>query len=341
MSILIDNLLRDPITKSRDSTIFIASSNSRPESKALANFICDGVNDNVEIQQAIDSLTDGGRIVLSEGQFNIGNTIVIKPKISLVGMGKQATVLFLQNGANTNMIQTLSDTLYWQSPYIANMTLNGNKANNPGSGYVVPKGILLMNCQHAVLENLEIYNFKDYGIALSGSSSSLYGLGLRIVNLNIENCFGGIWTGNYFYDLFITNSNIGNNSGGNGLVLPPGSLVSNCHIWGNLTGIYVSGDKVSITNSVIESISGHGIRIANDRVMVSNCLIQYCGGNGIFIDWHYHCIIKGNIIINNYSWGIYENGDKNIIIGNRFYNNSSGNIYKTGANTISVNNLEG
>ena len=60
----------------RSATLVIAASDSSAKSKAQADFVCDGVADNVELQAALDSLPDiGGEILLMEGQFKLDATV--------------------------------------------------------------------------------------------------------------------------------------------------------------------------------------------------------------------------------------------------------------------------
>ncbi len=53
--------------------IRIAASDAPKEQIAVADYVCDGINDEVEIQNAIELLqsTEGGYIYLSRGNFNI------------------------------------------------------------------------------------------------------------------------------------------------------------------------------------------------------------------------------------------------------------------------------
>lgn len=60
----------------RTATYVIAASDSTSQSKAQADYVCDGTDDHVEIQAAIDALpTTGGRIVLDEGTYDIGASL--------------------------------------------------------------------------------------------------------------------------------------------------------------------------------------------------------------------------------------------------------------------------
>lgn len=87
----------------RGATMIVAASNS--DDLLHADFVCDGVADEVEIQDAIDALpATGGRVLLLDGTYNItvaalSNSITInKPNVTLQGQGRN-TVLAWANAA--------------------------------------------------------------------------------------------------------------------------------------------------------------------------------------------------------------------------------------------------
>ena len=55
------------------ATITVAASNSRATGKALADYVCHGVNDASEIQTAIEAVEalGGGKVLCLEGSYNI------------------------------------------------------------------------------------------------------------------------------------------------------------------------------------------------------------------------------------------------------------------------------
>ncbi len=72
----------------RSTTLTIASNDSSNLSKAQADYTCDGVDDQIQIQAAIDSLNAiGGDIYLSPGVFNISSVINITVPITWHGSG--------------------------------------------------------------------------------------------------------------------------------------------------------------------------------------------------------------------------------------------------------------
>ena len=69
-------------------TVTIASSQASADFKLSADYICDGTDDDVQINAAISDLPSwGGKIILSDGLFYINDTILINKAINLQGAG--------------------------------------------------------------------------------------------------------------------------------------------------------------------------------------------------------------------------------------------------------------
>ena len=81
----------------RPPAIIIAAADAPAEVKAAADVVCDGVDDNVEIQAALDA---GRPVVLSEGTFwidgHVGQRVLMPSGSALRGQGPQQTVIRLQ-----------------------------------------------------------------------------------------------------------------------------------------------------------------------------------------------------------------------------------------------------
>jgi hypothetical protein len=72
----------------------IAANNAPDEWKTMAHYVCDGVSDEVQINQAVADLSAPpyGTIILSTGDFWVNNTATIaSAPISLIGQGGQST----------------------------------------------------------------------------------------------------------------------------------------------------------------------------------------------------------------------------------------------------------
>lgn len=74
--------------------IIVSASNAPNSWKSCADYLCDGVADDVEIQAAIGSLpTAGGTVLLSPGIFNSSSVIVLRGHLFFRGSGAPATTI--------------------------------------------------------------------------------------------------------------------------------------------------------------------------------------------------------------------------------------------------------
>jgi hypothetical protein len=276
-----DNLF--PLAKGRASTIIIAASNSTANSKACADYICDGVDDQVEINTAITGLSSsGGTVLLLEGTYNISATINTVNNLTLKGQGN-GTKLYLVSGRSTavNMISANSINIT-----ICDLLLDGNASNQTqycNSIYAFRyDSFSSWACTSIV--NCIFQNHKGYGIYAYRANA------LKV----IDNFFiGNLSTDIYSY--MATNSNIIN---GNIFKSGAGTDAKNGE------GIKLSGDGVSkcsgssiICNNHFQS-KGFAINLnsgTNNAIVVGNIVEN--GTTAITISQSSGCMITSNKII--------------------------------------------
>ena len=83
------------------------------------DFKCTGTNDQTVIQNAINTLTAGGKIILLEGTYNFSNGITHKNDVVIEGQGKGITII---NETFPQMISKMSNTSATLA--IKNMSIN-------------------------------------------------------------------------------------------------------------------------------------------------------------------------------------------------------------------------
>ena len=96
-----------------EPTYLVAASTARDEIKAVADYVCDGTDDQAEINAAwlaVESLNiAGGRVVLSAGTFNITDGVVVNPDQTepgvMVGAGRGGTLLSMVSGSDTSAVR--------------------------------------------------------------------------------------------------------------------------------------------------------------------------------------------------------------------------------------------
>jgi len=147
----------------------VASNWASEESKAKAHYVCDGTDDQVEIQQAIDDLpSSGGIVFLTEGRFNVSSYIeIVKNHVTLMGTCPQAegTCIYLTDLSDIHVIIVGDGATKVVGVRIANVCIDGNKANQTATS----AGIHLYGASgseilYPRIENCFIYNCRDWGI---------------------------------------------------------------------------------------------------------------------------------------------------------------------------------
>lgn len=98
------------------ATYVIAANSALEHVKARADFICDGTDDQVQIQQAVDAMSSiGGTIYLTEGEYYISDTITVDKPVFFRGAGVNwhhqggLTRIYPVNGIDGPIIDSVGD----------------------------------------------------------------------------------------------------------------------------------------------------------------------------------------------------------------------------------------
>lgn len=120
-------------------TVRVAASDASDTSKATADYVCDGTNDESEIRSALTacSTLGGGRVLLSEGTFTISVAGVadIPANTLLQGLHKNATRLEHVGGSANSVL--IGSTIAGEGSAIADMTLDALGITDGGYGLVL------------------------------------------------------------------------------------------------------------------------------------------------------------------------------------------------------------
>jgi len=200
------------VPKPQAATMVVAASDSlNPE---RADYVCDGVADEVEINAAHAALpVDGGRIVLLEGTYTLAAPIVITKDVTLEGqttpyytpVGRGTSIV--NGGIGTDAIQLTGDHDF--TPAVKNMMISGSGAT--GNGITITKagnfildnliiddvgakGVEVLGCWVGKITNCEIRHNGDHGISLDFSGAD------RCTAIEISSCHFGA---NTTYDVYM------------------------------------------------------------------------------------------------------------------------------------------
>jgi hypothetical protein len=314
----------------RSNTVTVASSTY----DGTYDYRCDGVDDDVQIQAAIDYVYQtygGGEIVLTDGIFKVTTGISIPSNIIIRGKGQGSTIL--ERDGDIYCIYVLGTSLV----KISNIGIFGIKIKDKTG-----------NLSAKELYRIE-YAVKFYIKECVGNDC--YGPGIYILNSDIGTIDGFIATGcsndgglssqgaMVFYSdtaVSIVNCNTTHNKY-NGLFINTctGVIVSNCNISHNShNGVdVIFGGKINIESNVMSSNVEYGIFLGNagstESSIISNNQIN-SNGAGIYVT-------GDSIIINNNDASLNTGSGISVIIGNRV-NVNNNTVFGNGTNGIYLAN---
>jgi hypothetical protein len=321
-------------------------------------WLCDGTDDNVQIQAAIDAVTTARGIVQLVGaSFTIGATVVLKEGVWLRGQGFY-TVLTAKTNLNADVLSGPGTVIYHCQ--VSDLTINGEDDHQDGAG---PYAGIDISGMSVILDNVECDDIKGYGFYGDGSSVAVSG---RITNCTaVRNTIHGI----YLYSAYAVRifggyygAASGNNNSGCGIkLLDCGELtidgvVFDCNgLVGGADGrgIYIYGGKgVSVINCPYIGYSyNYGIEVAgacdgfvvSNNIVVSN-VVSTAGLAGIMVN----DTATNGIIANNRSWNeagaltqdygikIGNSVTYVLVCGNDVRNNVSGGISQGTSTTLTI-----
>ncbi len=303
------------------ATYLVASSCAPVHVKARADYVCDGNDDQVEIQAAIDEIgltsTDegGGVVALSAGYFNCTAPINLNCTngqgryISLWGLGNGIVGTYIRWAEGTNC-----DGIIY---HVANEELLGDfslrrlrlRNDNDGDYWVI---------KITSVPNSKLYDcvFEDVFVIGGGDSS--------------DNSHGGMYIERDWASHFLRVTVECSRGVGLQIDNVHGGLFSDCYFADN---------------------KNHGLKIAGSQVSIVNCNADSNGkpgsfsAYGMYIKAHYS-ILTNVQVCHNYGYGIYVNGPWTELANCFAYNNgkgltggawASGGFYIGNTNTSVVN----
>lgn len=149
-------------------TVVVAAEDSPADLKAVADYVCDGTNDQVEIQAAIGALpATSGTVALLEGTFiitihpDISGIRLYADNVTLKGQG-YSTVLKLAPGDTASPGYLVS--VHGNYVTISDLCLDGNSAESPGANTRGIDVYTRAGASDLTVSHVWIRNFAEDGI---------------------------------------------------------------------------------------------------------------------------------------------------------------------------------
>lgn len=320
----------------RTATFVAAASDSVHEYDV--DYRCDGTNDHVEIQTALDALPDtGGEVFLLDGTYYIEASLVLDSYQTLRGCGR-----------NTILTTTTADLDIITVAHKVGILIADLCVDGAAGGAANDEGILWNNVDYSQIRNIWLQNNGNYGMYVANGS-------------DFNTIMGNICQGNFTHGIRLESSHnntiTGNvyqgSTGGDGIYLDAAcnNTVTGNACSGNIYGIRL--DSMSNANTITDNVcqgNWYGIYLggSDSNAIIGNVCLENSQGTDNTHDNIYLSTSDYNLIACNvcrrgdlakqpkYGINISNNTcDKNIVQGNDLHNaGKTANFNDAGTCTI-------
>lgn len=283
------------------SGLLVAAHDAMASTKARADYVCDGTDDQIEILTALQALPAfGGKVELSEGTFNVSGTIKVqKDNTQIVGIGPGQHSAGSQVGVGTRLkaaaglsgqVLLIQETINSKPLYgviLRDFLVDGSSLAGPVDG-------ILFRSNRGFIDHVHVLSVSGHGVRIVGYAD-WFTYDTQLAYVQVGKCGAA---GIFFED-----------------------QASDCHVVG----------------AVIYGTASHGIYIKSGSQQIINTHVYDCGARGVFMQGSArnklsNCKIEGN------RGGVYVYGASSghQIVGCGLRNNSRDN-----PNTYDAINITG
>lgn len=301
--------------------VYVASATNTvfKPSDIVINYLCDGVNDGVQIQAALNDINNagGGSLFLSDGVFDVKTTLNIYGNTNLVGAGMDSTILRLSNYAPKFAKAGFLRCLTQNHISIKLLTVDGNRLNQftDSSTNYGRFGVYTEACNYTTIDNIRVKSWYGYGVDPHGIGNTTIPSAFVTVTHNEihDNGWDGI-TIDKCIDTIVAYNKVYNN-GRHGINVCTGSK-----------GVYVHDNVLTYNGwNYNGKLSGCGITVQNNQNYTTN-----------------NVDIFANSISSSYKGAICLDDVSNIDINNNVMKNTSTSMclrtkYITDINVAQIN----
>jgi len=243
----------------RAATLIVAASDSLHPN--MADYVCGGVDDQVEINAAINALpATGGTVLLLEGTYSISAPIVLVKNCALKGVGGgKAVQITLANNSDCNMIYFQQTDAVSSFLYVGYLLLAGNKANQ-ASG----RGIL--------------FEWDGANVMMDFEIERVYVNSCKEDGIKIDHCWGG----------HIHDCNSESNDAYAYYIYGNQTHVHDCYASNSNDGFYVASNDQFYNNCYALGCTRHGFQVlSSHNSKFSNIRVYDPGTDGMNLNGNY------------------------------------------------------
>lgn len=284
------------------------------------DYLCDGTDDQVEINTAIQALpSTGGEVVILDGTYNLTASILIKKnRVTLSGNGTGTVLKRAFEGTTEHNALIKFKSSYYST--IRFLCLEGNKksyngTNNNGicidscTGIIISENILLNNNSYGIYDYFSDNATIIGNICYSNSSGICSGMRCGVITGNIcrYNSASGIYTNSYAETI---TGNICNNNLYGIRLARSSNMADKCTVTGNTCNVNTYGIDIAVSNTSVtgNTCTGNNYGIilsgsAKNNTVTGNTLIR---GNGLESDYE----------SNHQTIYAQSNTSNNLVLGN-------------------------
>ena len=143
------------------------------------------------------SVNGGGVVFGRVGLYdNISPSIIAKENVTIQGEG-WSTIFKAADNLNASVFYSTSSSTLQKGIVIRDLAIDGNKANQGTPNTITPCGIMLQDVSYFLVDNVYVYNVRQFGFWSRSVSSSINEGGI-VQNSRFENCsWNGISIGSF------------------------------------------------------------------------------------------------------------------------------------------------
>jgi hypothetical protein len=285
----------------------VAANDASTHSQGAADYLCDGTADEVQINAAIAALpANGGRVVLTEGTFNVASSILIEnDNVTLTGAGAGQKSGATQSGIGTKIlaasgiataivkVQRAANDRPVYGVLLRDFTVDGATLGTAVDG-------VLFRSNRGHIDHVHVHRASGNGLRIQGYTSPSWDTyDTEVAFFQAGDCADtGIFLDDKANDVHIVSCILYNNNY-NIRLKGSSAQITSCHTYDATTDNIKfdgGGSRTKITGCKIEGAGQHGINI--DSTIGGYSDIQITGNglntNGDSADNTYdHIIVQG------------------------------------------------